>query len=123
MVIGTAQSAALVPGVSRSGAVYVAGRARGLDRDSAATAAITMAVPVIAGAGALMAVRERAALAADLPALAVGAAIAGLASYLTAPLTRPALTRGTPLFAAYRGALAAVVWSRPSQDPADPNRK
>lgn len=112
MIVGAAQSAALVPGVSRSGAVYAAARSRGLDPDSAATAAITMAVPVIVGAGALMALRERPAISTRVPALAVGAGVAGIAAAATAPLTRPALTRGSLVLVGYRAALAAAVAAR-----------
>ena len=47
---GVAQAMALVPGVSRSGAIMTAGRLRGLSRQAAARLAMLMSVPVIAGA-------------------------------------------------------------------------
>lgn len=47
---GLAQALALVPGVSRSGAIMTAARLRGLSRDGAARLAMVMSVPVIAGA-------------------------------------------------------------------------
>ncbi len=47
---GVAQALALVPGVSRSGAIMTAGRLRGLSREAAARLAMLMSVPVIAGA-------------------------------------------------------------------------
>lgn len=47
---GVAQALALVPGVSRSGAIMTAGRMRGLSREAAARLAMLMSVPVIAGA-------------------------------------------------------------------------
>lgn len=48
--VGVAQAMALVPGVSRSGAIMTAGRLRGLSRESAARLAMLMSVPIIAGA-------------------------------------------------------------------------
>jgi undecaprenyl-diphosphatase len=48
--MGLAQAAALVPGVSRSGATITAGRAVGLDRDGAARLSFLMSLPIIAGA-------------------------------------------------------------------------
>ena len=48
--LGLAQALALVPGVSRSGAIMTAGRLRGLSRSESARAAMLMSVPVIAGA-------------------------------------------------------------------------
>jgi undecaprenyl-diphosphatase len=51
--IGLAQAAALVPGVSRSGATITIGLFLGLRREEAARFSFLMSVPVIAGAGAL----------------------------------------------------------------------
>src|ERR687894_1381430 len=51
--IGLAQAAALVPGVSRSGATITLGLFLGLRREEAARFSFLMSVPVIAGAGSL----------------------------------------------------------------------
>jgi len=51
--IGVAQAFALVPGVSRSGAAMTAARWLGLRRTDAARFALLLALPTIAGAGAL----------------------------------------------------------------------
>jgi undecaprenyl-diphosphatase len=51
--IGFAQAAALVPGVSRSGATITLGLFLGLRREEAARFSFLMSVPIIAGAGAL----------------------------------------------------------------------
>ncbi|MCE2531936.1 MAG: undecaprenyl-diphosphate phosphatase [Acidimicrobiia bacterium] len=48
--LGVAQALALVPGVSRSGAIMTAARLRGHSRLEAARVAMLMSVPVIAGA-------------------------------------------------------------------------
>lgn len=52
-IMGLAQAAALQPGVSRSGVTITAGRLLGFDRESAARLSFLMAMPVIAGAGAV----------------------------------------------------------------------
>ncbi|MBI1833995.1 MAG: undecaprenyl-diphosphate phosphatase [Candidatus Andersenbacteria bacterium] len=49
-LIGLAQVAALLPGVSRSGTTIAAGRARGLSRSQAVHFSFLMSVPIIAGA-------------------------------------------------------------------------
>jgi undecaprenyl-diphosphatase len=50
LLIGLAQVAALVPGVSRSGATITAGRALRFDRQSAAIFSFLMSMPIIAAA-------------------------------------------------------------------------
>jgi undecaprenyl-diphosphatase len=51
LAIGIAQTAALLPGISRSGITIVAGLLRGLDLADAADFAYLLATPVILGAG------------------------------------------------------------------------
>lgn len=53
MAIGVAQALAILPGISRSGSTIAAGIACGLHREAAATFAFLLAIPAIAGAGAL----------------------------------------------------------------------
>ena len=50
-VVGLAQAAALLPGISRSGITMVAGLIRGLDHEDAADFAFLLATPIILGAG------------------------------------------------------------------------
>jgi undecaprenyl-diphosphatase len=50
VIIGTAQAAALAPGVSRSGITISAGRFLGLDRDTAARVSFLLLVPITLGA-------------------------------------------------------------------------
>jgi undecaprenyl-diphosphatase len=52
LIIGLAQMAALVPGVSRSGATITAGLFRGLTRADAARFSFLLGTPIIAAAGA-----------------------------------------------------------------------
>ncbi len=50
LLIGLAQSAALLPGVSRSGSTIVAGLARGFSREAAARFSFLLSVPAVLGA-------------------------------------------------------------------------
>jgi undecaprenyl-diphosphatase len=50
LLIGVAQAFAIVPGVSRSGSTITAGRALGLNRESAAVFSFLLSMPIIAGA-------------------------------------------------------------------------
>ena len=51
VIIGLAQSLALIPGVSRSGSTIVAGLFQGIKRDEAARFSFLLGIPAIAGAG------------------------------------------------------------------------
>lgn len=50
LLIGVAQAAALIPGVSRSGSTMTAGRLLGLEREAVARYSFMAAAPIIAGA-------------------------------------------------------------------------
>ncbi len=102
-VAGLAQVAALVPGVSRSGATLTALRARGIGRDDALRHSLVLSLPVTVGAATLTAWRAQ-----QLPALLPS----GLAAVTAWATTRAALPVSPQLFAGtavYRLGLAAVV--------------
>ena len=115
LLIGSAQSLALLPGISRSGSTIGAGLLRGLTHEDSARFAFLLATPVIAAAGVL-----------KLPELAgpegrgilgpvlVGSLVAGVAAYVSLRfLTKYFETRTLNPFAVYcviAGA-AGVVWS------------
>jgi undecaprenyl-diphosphatase len=113
--LGLAQACALFPGISRGGATLAAARFRGFARSDAHHLSRQMALPVIAGAGALKARRLRAdGLPAGLRAPFLVGVVSSFASTLA---SRPLLRRGDgerPLapFAAYRIGLAAAVLLR-----------
>ena len=89
VAIGVSQCAALIPGISRSGATMVAGLAAGLQHAEAARFSFLMATPVILGAGILelpKLLHEQGGLA-NLSGLAAGAgAVAGVTAYASVAL-------------------------------------
>jgi undecaprenyl-diphosphatase len=118
VLLGLAQICALVPGVSRSGAVLTAARARGFSRADSHTLARRTGLPVILGAGALKTGRllQRGAPPGAARALALGGSTAFLSTLAATRLFRrdSRARREAPLlpFSLYRGLLAALVISR-----------
>jgi undecaprenyl-diphosphatase len=118
LVIGCAQAAALVPGVSRSGATISAGMALGLRRDEAARFGFLLSIPAILGAASLEVWKNRSLLRHGLPPgegaiFAVGIVSSAIVGYLAVRLFIRYLTRHSlSVFAWYRLALAAsvVIW-------------
>jgi undecaprenyl-diphosphatase len=106
--IGLAQSAAIIPGVSRSGVTITVARLRGVGREASARFSFLLSTPVIAGAATL---KIRALITAghdpaQLLALAASAvcgfaAIGGLIRYVRSRSYLP--------FVLYRFVLAALV--------------
>jgi undecaprenyl-diphosphatase len=76
LVMGVAQSLALMPGVSRSGITITAGRFMGLDRDSAARFSFLLLVPTVFGAALWTGVKD--VLLGDLPAGWEGPFVVGI---------------------------------------------
>jgi undecaprenyl-diphosphatase len=99
---GLAQVAALVPGVSRSGATLTALRLAGVDRAAAHRFTLLLSLPVTAGAAVLTLVRTpRSRLASSVRLLAPGAVTAAVAgaTTVTALDTRgEAVVRGAALY-------------------------
>jgi undecaprenyl-diphosphatase len=106
--LGLAQAAALVPGVSRSGATLAAARARGFARADASRLSWEVALPVLLGASGLKAWRLRDGVRRARP-LALGAGAAFASTLATAGAI--GLERRGPLWpwAAWRAGLAAAV--------------
>ncbi len=115
LALGLAQSLALIPGVSRSGATLAAARARGFSREDSDRLSWTVGLPVIAGAALLKGARlaregTPRGLALPLTAGAAGAFVSTLLSTrVLGPERRAALL---PASLAYRGALATLVVRR-----------
>jgi len=105
--LGVAQAAALIPGISRTGATRAAARFRGFDREAAAELSREVALPVLAGATALKGARliARRPDRATVARLALGAAAAAVSTAAALRLHDTSL-RG---WAVYRVGLAVVV--------------
>ncbi|HEY6175731.1 MAG TPA: undecaprenyl-diphosphatase UppP [Kofleriaceae bacterium] len=81
-LIGLAQTLALVPGVSRSGATICMALLLGFTRSDAARFSFLLSIPAVAGAGIFEARTAFAELGRDaLPALAVGTGVAAVVGY------------------------------------------
>ena len=108
LLLGFAQSVALVPGVSRSGAARTVARARGFHPDDAERLAQAVGLPVTTGAVLWKARELRHANPRELRTLAVGALASGAAT----AASRTLRARSLAPYAAYRAALAGVVLRR-----------
>ena len=119
LAIGVAQAAALVPGVSRSGATLTVAMLLGLRRDAAARFVFLLSLPAVLAA----AVKEGLDLSevgiAGMPVtlLLVGLVVSAIVGYLTVKyFMRYLASHSLAVFAYYRFALAAVtfvwLWAR-----------
>ena len=109
--LGWAQAAALVPGVSRSGAVITVAMLTGLTREEAARFTFLVGIPAILGAGVRAAWAMGAGgMAEHTIVLLVGFATSGVVGYLTVDgLLRYIARHSLDLFAYYRLVVAAVL--------------
>ena len=112
LIMGFAQAAALVPGVSRSGATITAARFLGYERNAAARLSFLMAFPVTLGA-VMVKVPKLLAAGLDLPLIVgiVTAAVVGVLSIRV--LFAWVRTRSYLPFVIYRfvfSALILAVW-------------
>lgn len=122
VIIGVAQCAALVPGISRSGVTIVAGLGRKLSSDASAHFSFLLAAPIIGGAALLeipkllRRIHEGHPVTPDLQTSIVAGIVAGIAAYISiAFLTRyfkateVKMMRPFALYCALVG-IAAMAW-------------
>ena len=118
LLIGLAQCLAIIPGVSRSGITITAGRALGVNRETAAEFTFLLSLPIIAGDAGyhFLKMRTDATAAADLAAVGgTGAMIVGIiVSFLVGLGVIKFLLdflkkRSLAVFAIYRFVLGALV--------------
>jgi undecaprenyl-diphosphatase len=115
LALGLAQAAALAPGVSRNGATLAAARCRGFTREQANLLSRTVALPIIVGAAILKGARlyGRGIDPSLRRAMKIGVAASFVSTLASQGLIRQ-VERDRALwpYAAYRAALAAVVFAR-----------
>jgi undecaprenyl-diphosphatase len=110
LLIGIAQTVALVPGVSRSGSTMSAGRVLRFDRQSAAVFSFLMSMPITAAA-ALFKVPDAIRETGISAPLVVGVLAAAVSSWLAIAVLLRYLSRHSfGVFAIYRLALGLVVF-------------
>jgi undecaprenyl-diphosphatase len=109
--VGFAQSVALIPGMSRSGATIIGGMLFGLSRRAATEFSFFLAVPTLMAAGAYDLYKHRALLdAGDLGPFAVGFVVSFISAFFCVRwLLRYIATHDFTAFAWYRIAFGVVV--------------
>jgi len=113
LLIGLAQTLALIPGTSRSGITITAGLALGLSRRAAARFSFLLALPAIAGAALLETVELLASpTSVDAAPLLVGLVVAAMSAYACINVFLGAIDRiGMLPFMIYRLLLAGLlIW-------------
>jgi len=110
-LLGCAQAVALVPGVSRSGAVITVAVLRGLTREEAARFAFLIGIPAILGAGLRAFLKlGLSGILEFMPVLAVGFVVSGLVGYGAVAVFLRCLARySLAPFAYYRLVVAGVL--------------
>lgn len=112
LVIGLAQAAALLPGLSRSGATIAVGRWLGLGGADAASFSFLLSIPAVLGAAALELGGHGLGAVWNAPALA-GAVTAALTGSVALRLVQRLVGHGgLALFAPYTLCLAALLVGR-----------
>ena len=112
MLVGLAQTLALIPGTSRSGITLVAAMLLGFRRDAAARFSFLLSIPAVAAAGVFELPKLLSDRGIGTPALLMGLLVAAVSGYLSvAWLLRFLRTRTTYGFVAYRVILGLFLLS------------
>lgn len=112
LVIGSVQSFALIPGVSRSGATISAALLRGIDRVTATRLSFFFGIPALAAAGAMQAVTQAGNIASTVGwgPVVVGAVVSFVVGYASiAWLLRFVASNTFTGFVVYRVALGLLI--------------
>ena len=97
LLVGLAQGAATIPGLSRSGSTISAGMALGFDRNFAVRFSFLMSLPAVLGATLLKVVKVAGAGGIDtglLPMYLTGMVIAGVVGYFSISLVKLLASKG-----------------------------
>jgi undecaprenyl-diphosphatase len=112
VIVGVAQAAALIPGISRSGATITAGLFRGLARADAARFSFLLGTPIIAAAGVkgLLEIVTSGLDAGQLAVFAIGLATSAVAGFAAIwGLIRYLQRASTLVFVVYRVVLGVTL--------------
>lgn len=112
LVVGVAQSFALIPGVSRSGSTILASRIMGLNAKAAAEYSFMVSIPIMIGLITKLLIKpsDRAYLIAHFDSVVIANIAAFIAAILAIHFLMNYLSRhGLALFGWYRLALASVT--------------
>lgn len=112
LLVGLAQSLALVPGVSRSGVTMTAGRLAGLSRTAAARFSFMLSAPITLAALLYTGLIKHHGQFAGVPAstLAIGVVTSGVTGFLAIRFLMGLLRRtGFGMFATYRTIVAVLL--------------
>jgi undecaprenyl-diphosphatase len=97
LIIGVAQAAAILPGLSRSGSTISTGLMLGMSRSAATTYSFLLAIPALAGAGVyegFSMMRHQQPLSTSPLNLAVGAAVSFIVGLAALGLLQRVVERG-----------------------------
>ena len=110
LIIGLAQTVALIPGVSRPGATILSARFVGLKPAQAAEYSFLASIPVMLGVTAKTFISDHAYLSANLPTLALSNLIAFISGMIAIGFLMKYLQRHSlAIFGWYRVALALIL--------------
>lgn len=112
LLVGCAQAAATIPGISRSGATISAGMLRGYKRTFAVRFSFLLSLPAVLGANllSLIDVLQEGVEMTQIPVYLVGVVIAGVAGYFSIRLLETLTKRGRfGSFAYYCWVIGAVA--------------
>lgn len=111
IIIGIAQSLALIPGSSRSGVTITAGLFRNLKRDTAARYSFLLSIPAVGLSGLYELYKERAVLLNEnLASLVIATAVSGIVGYLSiAFLISYLKTKSNLIFIVYRIVFGIII--------------
>lgn len=116
IAMGCMQAVGMLPGISRSGSTIFGGVAAKVDREAAARFSFMMSAPAIVGSllsEGKDALAEGITLGADLPAVLVGMAVAGISGYLAIRFFLKLISRvtlnGFALYMALLGILVIIL--------------
>jgi undecaprenyl-diphosphatase len=110
VIVGVAQTFALIPGSSRSGSTITGGLLAGLNRETAARFSFLLSIPAIAASGLLELPKALKSVETGWTPIVIATIVAGISGYFTIAFLLRYLARHTTyVFVAYRIALGALI--------------